>query len=325
MNNKNFDRLKNIEVPESWIENAINIPNVVPKKKPLAFPRINRYLAAVACLVLVCSVSLVIALRMDKDVIPTKPMISNKDNSNNETTAPTNEGNVPPVINTEEPTEKPVIETTNEQEEKPTDENGATQEPLDPNGKPSNPDTNPSEPTDRPETPPTPPLDGEGELDPPTSAPTPEPTYEPTPEPTPEPDPEPDPEAPEDAPTVEVYPDDPALPPPSSPTPQYPSYGNPPAGSDVFIEINVNKIPNYSPSNKIYIYCEVRDPDGITLGSQNLFSAEKLVTIFKVSDNYAYCAYSIKNHYTLTKHGRYTAYFYDANGKNIGSAYYWRA
>ena len=33
MKDFNFDKLKNIKTPDSWIENAVNIPNVQKKPK----------------------------------------------------------------------------------------------------------------------------------------------------------------------------------------------------------------------------------------------------------------------------------------------------
>lgn len=321
MNNKNFENLNNIEVPQSWIENAINIPNVVPKKKPLVFPRINRYLAAVACLVLVCTVSLVIVLNIDRNIVPVKPIVSDKNKGDNNQTEPTNEGIVPPTVpdNSNEPSTEPTSEPTNSEgdiipTEKPTE--GTDTEPTeptestDPSDKPSQ---VPPEPTEAPE-PSAPPT--ETPVYPPTSPPSVEPTDEPTDEPT---------EAPVYPPTSPPWDDptdEPQVPGFEGESPLYPSSGNPPSGSNVLVQIDVSKIPGYTTSGEIRLYCKVYDPDNKVLGSYDKFDPKNLVTIYKLKNGVAYGAYSIVNNYNLTKHGRYTARFYNQNGIQVATSYY---
>ena len=297
MNNKNFENLNNIEVPQSWIENAINIPNVVPKKKPLVFPRINRYLAAVACLVLVCTVSLVIVLNIDRNIVPVKPIVSDKNKDDNNQTEPTNEGIVPPTVpdNSNEPTTESTSEPTNSEgdiipTEKPTE--GTVTEPTEP--------TESTDPSDKPSQVPEEPTEAPEPSAPPTETPVYPPTSPPWDDPTEEPQ----------APGFEGE------------SPLYPSSGNPPSGSNVFVQIEVSKIPGYTTSGEIRLYCKVYDPDKELLGNSNTFHPKNLVTIYKLKNGVAYGAYSIVNNYNLTKHGRYTARFYNQNGIHIATAYY---
>lgn len=56
MNEMNFDNLQNLNTPENWVENALNIPQ--EKKKAIIIPfGYTRTLSAVACLVLVLLLS----------------------------------------------------------------------------------------------------------------------------------------------------------------------------------------------------------------------------------------------------------------------------
>ena len=79
MNKVNFDNLKNIEAPEKWIENAINIPNTEQKKSPilaLFSTKSSRLIAAAACLILVSAVALTIFLTQDRVTPPIDPNFS---------------------------------------------------------------------------------------------------------------------------------------------------------------------------------------------------------------------------------------------------------
>ena len=88
MNDKNFDSLKNLQTPDAWIENALNIPKAqTQEKKPIFFIKYSRQLMAVACLVLVCTVSLFVVLNQgDGSVLVVDPDFEtvNTDNTNNE-------------------------------------------------------------------------------------------------------------------------------------------------------------------------------------------------------------------------------------------------
>lgn len=68
MRDKNFDSIKNFNVPENWVENALNIPQT-EKKSPVAFIKFSRTLSAVASLVLVCALSVAVFFYTQKDDI----------------------------------------------------------------------------------------------------------------------------------------------------------------------------------------------------------------------------------------------------------------
>jgi len=77
VNKLNFNNLKNIDVPDSWIENALSVPE---KHKKISFLSFSRIVAAVACFVVVGSASLSVFLFLnntpDVPVSPQLPLAS---------------------------------------------------------------------------------------------------------------------------------------------------------------------------------------------------------------------------------------------------------
>lgn len=76
MNKVNFDNLKNLKTPDSWIENALSIPNTQQKKSPILMlfsTKSSRLIAAAACLILVSAVALTIFLTQDSVTPPIDP------------------------------------------------------------------------------------------------------------------------------------------------------------------------------------------------------------------------------------------------------------
>lgn len=72
MRKVNFENLKNLNTPQNFIDNAINIP--AQAKKPLPFVvKHSRTIAAVAALVLVCTVSLTVYFTQDRITPPVDP------------------------------------------------------------------------------------------------------------------------------------------------------------------------------------------------------------------------------------------------------------
>lgn len=72
MRKVNFENLKNLSTPQNFIDNALNIPT--QSQKPLPFViRHSRTLAAVAALVLVCTVSLTVYFTQDRITPPVDP------------------------------------------------------------------------------------------------------------------------------------------------------------------------------------------------------------------------------------------------------------
>lgn len=73
MDKYNCDQLKNIKVPEKWIENALNVPNE-PTKRPLAPVWIYRFAAGIAaCVVIAAAVTLSLMFGINKNVDMTAP------------------------------------------------------------------------------------------------------------------------------------------------------------------------------------------------------------------------------------------------------------
>ena len=90
MNGKNFDSFKNLKAPQEWIDNAINIQNSDKKTTPVFFVKYSRFIAAAACLVLVCIVSIFMYSSHNKTNIPVDSISNNQtdktditDNKNN--------------------------------------------------------------------------------------------------------------------------------------------------------------------------------------------------------------------------------------------------
>jgi|GEM_PF-955310 len=74
MKNFNFNSLQNLPTPESWIENALNIP-AKEEQKPAVIPfwRKPRVIAAAASLILVSALSVALFLSMNNAPVPVKP------------------------------------------------------------------------------------------------------------------------------------------------------------------------------------------------------------------------------------------------------------
>ena len=73
MDKYNCDQLKNIKVPEKWIENALNVPNE-PQKRPLAPVMFYRFAAGIAaCVVIAAAVTLSLMFGINKNVDMTAP------------------------------------------------------------------------------------------------------------------------------------------------------------------------------------------------------------------------------------------------------------
>ncbi len=66
MKKVNFNQLKNVKTPESWIENAINIPQ--RNKKPIPFYLRPYFIASAASVVLCCALSLFVFANLGNDV-----------------------------------------------------------------------------------------------------------------------------------------------------------------------------------------------------------------------------------------------------------------
>ncbi len=166
MKEYNFDSLKNLKAPESWIENAVNIPTQ-NKKAPVTYLKFSRTLAYVACFVLICAISITLLQYKNNSVvktdpsydyagiIATEPQNNHSDNTQSHTEQGTNSDGViiPPEKNNEQSTTKPtdvptesVVNPDNTQP-LPTEEPWFPRPTL-PNDAPGTSDTPTQEPTD---------------------------------------------------------------------------------------------------------------------------------------------------------------------------------
>lgn len=85
MNEKNFDSISKFEVPKSWIDDALNVPqNHV--KKPLPLIKFSRTIMAVACFILVCGISVALYFVTDDSSIPPVRTPDSSQSINAETT-----------------------------------------------------------------------------------------------------------------------------------------------------------------------------------------------------------------------------------------------
>lgn len=292
MNDKNFDSLKNLKAPESWIENAINIPNAQEKPKPVFFLRYSRSLASVACLVLVCIITLIIALDRDENVLTIEPSyetVTTDATVNNETQ---NFTDATESIASEN--EKPTTNSNRENGGAPfegtIDNDSSANKPTSPS---QNPDSEPSS------------SGGSSSIEP-TQAPVIKPTNLPTVKPT-KPSTEKPPTKPTDDPQEPVLPGDPGDP------------GEPPTdGEGVSPGIPDSNVFYTSFSTRyldssMQIYCSVQDPDG------NLVVNYDQATVYNTDKYLAYVSYTLPS-YAITKSGTYYCNFYTAYGEYICSS-----
>ena len=96
MDKYNCDQLKNIKVPEKWIENALNVPNE-PQKRPLAPVMFYRFAAGIAaCVVIAAAVTLSLMFGINKNVDMTapNPNTPSRSDSIDSVTSPTSAPNV---------------------------------------------------------------------------------------------------------------------------------------------------------------------------------------------------------------------------------------
>ena len=309
MNNFNFNSLTNIKAPEKWIENALNIPSTVEKKKPLLFFKHGRAIAAVACLMLVSVVSITIYLTQDRIIPPIDP-------NYNETEASVlaNATDISSVqdetFNTEQ-NEKPentvVLPTQPYELIEPTESSSSskpTQNSTEDSEKPTQgPIVGPTLPNDPPEqTEPATEEDIEPEA---PSAPPAKPTMPPQP---PAIDPsEPIWVTPTESPTEEEATDSPTLP-------------NTPEASEpeVFDISFTGKVDLSLVSNDSLVFCKVYDSNNRLIGDANEYSSQHQAYILGYSGGKAILTYSLPDG-LITQHGTYTYYFYNRYGEILYS------
>lgn len=133
MDKYNCDQLKNIKVPEKWIENALNVPNE-PQKRPLAPIRFYRFAAGIAaCVVIAAAVtlSLMFGINNNIDMTAPNPNTPSRSDSIDSVTSPTSAPDVsspsktPPLLSEESAQGAATVTDPAEAEESESGESGS--------------------------------------------------------------------------------------------------------------------------------------------------------------------------------------------------------
>ncbi len=317
MSDKNFDSIKNFEVPQAWIDSALSVPQTTSRKKPIVFLPFSRYATMVASILLVCVLSVVVFMLRDDNIVPvdnpkcTQPttVTDSKDNANtevksNKATNPTsyngisNDGTLPTSENgntepTEKPSKKPQKGDNNKDDPKPTTqektENTQDADITDATIPTQNKTEMPTiEPTEKSTTRPT---------ERPTQKPTVKPTVRPTQRPTQKPTVKPTPKPPVD-PTV--------------------------SGGDYTTEEVVTIYDSFLASKLAgsgKVYCSIYSSSGKLLGDSNLFSSQHRATIDYKSSSVVQVSYDPLSKGLWLSAGRYTYSFYNENGVVVARGY----
>lgn len=286
MNDKNFDSLKNLKAPDSWIENALNIPNIENTSiKPIFFIRYSRSIAAVACLVLVCTISLFVALNKgDSNVLVVNPNHNETQETHNASTENNSSADKNDSKKNDKKKHQSVFEiisdkingtestqsTNGTENTKNTENSEKPSESAKPTLEPTEAATPSVKPSEKPES---------------TTPEQPKPTdyFEPT----------------EFVPSTDGYdPNDPLLP------------GTPPVISDLTFSIVVDA--KYLSSSEI-IYCSIMNPNGYPV----CYDVE--VSLRRYGDN-ALASYTLSSS-QIEVTGKYTCYFYTSFGNYLGDDY----
>ncbi|MBQ4128620.1 MAG: hypothetical protein IJD68_02480 [Ruminococcus sp.] len=157
MSEFNFDKLKNLDIPQSWVDSALDVPKI-KEKSPVVFINFRRVISAVAILLVVCVVCLSpLFFKNSNDILPiasNNPTEQTNSSQYDETTKTEAENNTDATekIETQTPTresktnlltestEKSTDSPTQAQTEKVTPTKKPQSEPIeDPSGQPSNP------------------------------------------------------------------------------------------------------------------------------------------------------------------------------------------
>ena len=248
MSKPEFDFSKYVQVPDQWLENALNIPNTaqdIHRKKPV----LRRYVAAASIvLVVALSAGAYFLFRNNTPIaVAPLPTAATTEAAVDSTPPPSEYPTIPATAaSTQQPTEKPSQPST----QKPTvTAQTASSAPSQPTDAPSplptaaQPTAQPStqRPTVRPTTP---------------TAPTESPTFDKATEPAPETTP------PVETPTEnEWFPDE--------------------------IELYAS-LPDEIRLNEEYVYCRIEDEQGKRIGDENLYSQQHRIKVYEQYDVVVY-------------------------------------
>lgn len=168
-----FDKLKNLDIPDTWVDGALDVP---PKKdsSPVIYVNFRRIITAVASLLVVCVVCVSLFFyKPDDSILLTDPNAIETEGTENTTESVAPTGNVTQTENSEKPSSHQNSEPTDSQQHTQISETESpTQQPTSPTEKvePTEKETVPkptTQPTDKP-------------TEKPTQAPTQKPTQKPT-------------------------------------------------------------------------------------------------------------------------------------------------
>lgn len=283
MYDKNFNNLKNLKVPEQCIENAVNIPNT-QISKPIFFLRHSKPFISVACLVLVCIISIVAVLHKGKkDIIIISP------DSN--------------IVHTEENTKAP--DSTVQSEESPTEQKKSkqhrqtnTENGNSPFEETLNSETATQPQFKEPQQPTTPSAVAPTQIQSTETLTKPaEPSVTPTDNST-------------EKPTITQQPSKPDL----AAIAQYKDVHD-------YCEV-VDYIETRLLTGNKNVYCVVKNIDKHNspwLGGDTLFTQDHLCTVWQEKHGYTYFAYSISNNYDIEEDGEYLYVIYNENGEGFFS------
>lgn len=292
MSEFNFDKMKNIDIPESWVDGALNVE--IEQKYPIPFLKYSKIIAFAASIVLVCSLSVALFFITNKnEAVP--PIKNNETQCNTHVQISSTE-----IKNTENVTEKitqsdntystetetqPVTEVLNtvEPTEENSDNNGessSNSNPLKPNKHPENTDSVKPKPTENKEKPTKP-----------------NETQKPT-----------------DAPVI----DDPPQDGPPEDNDELTSYISNFTNGKITAEIHWSDL-------SISIYCRMYDSKGNLVGDNDLYSSKREAIeadgLMVESQEYFSYEYNIDNLGESLKKGRYEVVFYNESGYCLCTGY----
>lgn len=291
MSDKNFDSLKNLKAPDKWIKNALDIPNT-RVVKPSFFLRYSRSVAAIACLVLVCTMSIIAVLHKDKNDI----LVIAPDSNITQTEESTNKADC-----SDDATEKSSVpDNKDNQKATSTNNGGAPVESTETNDNPTHSNNEkPQKPTNKPDTESQPQTDA-------TASPTnateimPSAPVEPTAKPT-------------ESPTDDMT-DEPVISPPTS-KPDFSAISNYRDVHDYCEVVDYIETRLLTGSKKVYcVVKNVDKPYSPWLNGENLFTPDHLCTVWQEMNGYTYFAYSISNNYNIEEDGTYLYVIYNEDG-----------
>lgn len=279
MKDINFNNMRDIEIPDSWVQKALDVPQ---KKHTLivTFSQRTKLIASAACLVFVC----VMVLMMSHDT----PQVNIKSESTSATYATdlseqteltTKNHTNGTQLNTSKPYKKPSAADVTEPTEKTQMASKNTQETKESAANPTSTvrptsavHSEATEPTENPTT---------VETQKPTQKPTEKPTQKPTEKPT-------------EKPTDDGY-----------------------LGVTSVNCNAVFSRDNLAGVNKVY--CKICTVDGRLLGDSNLYSNQHLAYMTELKNGMIMATYDPESFGIILQSGRYVYYFYNAYGTTISS------